>query len=1073
VAGNILNWLHLMERHGATYSAAPNFAYALVNKALASGARGEWDLSSLRILLMAGEMVSPSVAETFLANLTPHGLAATALQPAFGMAEMGSGITYFLATPGRPHQFYTAEQASLAKEIVLVPPDHPRGVRLTSLGAPIPDLSIRIADDQHQVLSEYTVGHFQVKGAAVFSGYYNNPAANQAAFTPDGWFDTGDLGFIADGELVLTGRAKEVIIINGANIQNSEIEAAVEAVDGVAVSFTAACAVRPLGSESEQVAIFFSPALAAAETGEEQLAALLANIRQSVVKRVGIKPDYLLPVAREEIPKTAIGKIQRVQLARRFEAGEFNDLLQQTKHLVQASQPMTAPRNDLERRLARLWQEVLGSSPVGIHDDFFAAGGDSLRAAHLITRIQEEFGDTFHVIAIFQAPTVAQLAAYLEAEYPSAVARVLGKPLVSTNGKPHPPISMADVNDFRQRLPVRPPLQRLSDAKNPLAIFVLAAGRTGSTLLRVMLAGHPQLFAPPELVLLTYETLAEREAALTGESSIWREGVLKAVTQLYGWSVEQATAWMAQLAQEGETVQAFYRRLQATLGERLLVEKTPQYTLELEVLQRAERYFEDVHYLHLVRHPHAAIRSFEEARLDQLMLAYMPSLYGEAGARKFSTRELGELAWLTSQQNILRFLQDIPTQRQHLVHFETLVKEPRPVMEGICQFLGLEFVPGMVQPYQETQQRMTTGLREGSRMLGDVKFHQHKTIDAGVAERWQSAYRADFLGDVTWEMAERLGYARPTPPQPSPDWGGSGHEKADDLGGPAAISSLNWGKSHPEKHENHDDPFTVPTPTWGGLGRGGAVSLSWLVCPRPNPQARQRLFCFHYAGGSASLFRSWPQQLPSTVELCAVQLPGRERRLQETPFTDLDTLATVLAEQLAPELDRPFALFGYSMGGLVAFALARELRRQGLPVPQQLLVAARRAPHLPQPGPHFSQLPDAEIVGALRAAGNALPQELAADHAVLQLMLPTLRADFRLAETYIYHAEAPLDCPITVFGGTEDEHANCSALAGWRLHTSQGFQVYMFEGGHFFWRSAEAALVRVVGMALEEQLTPP
>jgi len=204
----------------------------------------------------------------------------------------------------------------------------------------------------------------------------------------------------------------------------------------------------------------------------------------------------------------------------------------------------------------------------------------------------------------------------------------------------------------------------------------------------------------------------------------------------------------------------------------------------------------------------------------------------------------------------------------------------------------------------------------------------------------------------------------------------------------------------------------------------------------------------------------------------AVQLPGRGNRLGETPFTDLTRLTATLVDVLQPALDRPFAFFGYSMGGLLAYALARTLRQQDLPLPAHLLIAARRAPQFAQPQPYLSQLPDAQIVQTLRQAGNAIPQEIAADQAVLQLMLPTLRADFQLAETYRYHEDAPLSCPITVFGGSEDAHATAEQLAGWQWHTNQSFQMHGFAGGHFFLHSAETALVQTIAQILVAQREP-
>jgi hypothetical protein len=234
------------------------------------------------------------------------------------MAEMGSGITYFQATNTTPLKFFSVDRTALAGSRVHVNPNNPNSIIFMSLGSVIGGVSIRIVDDENNLLPSETIGHFQVKGAAVSPGYYKNSEANQAAFLADGWFETGDLGFISEDQLVLTGRAKESIIINGANFYNSEIEAAVEEIEEVSVSYTAAVAVRP--TVTEQLAIFFHSPVS-------DLLALIKKIQAQVTRKIGVKPDYLIPVEKSAIPKTAIGKIQRKQLTQRFEAGEFDPIL--------------------------------------------------------------------------------------------------------------------------------------------------------------------------------------------------------------------------------------------------------------------------------------------------------------------------------------------------------------------------------------------------------------------------------------------------------------------------------------------------------------------------------------------------------------------------------------------------------------------------------------------------------------------------------------------------------------------------------------------------------------------------
>ncbi len=181
------------------------------------------------------------------------------------------------------------------------------------------------------------------------------------------------------------------------------------------------------------------------------------------------------------------------------------------------------------------------------------------------------------------------------------------------------------------------------------------------------------------------------------------------------------------------------------------------------------------------------------------------------------------------------------------------------------------------------------------------------------------------------------------------------------------------------------------------------VSLTecWLRSPKPNPQASLRLFCFPYVGGGALIFRTWPNSLPATAEVCPVELPGRGTRLKETPFTRLLPLVQALAQALLPHLDKPFAFFGHSMGALISFELTRQLRRLYGLVPLHLFVSAHRAPQLPDPDPPIHTLPEAEFMEELRCL-NGTPKEVLEQPELMELMLPILRADFALCETYIY-----------------------------------------------------------------------
>jgi medium-chain acyl-[acyl-carrier-protein] hydrolase len=242
----------------------------------------------------------------------------------------------------------------------------------------------------------------------------------------------------------------------------------------------------------------------------------------------------------------------------------------------------------------------------------------------------------------------------------------------------------------------------------------------------------------------------------------------------------------------------------------------------------------------------------------------------------------------------------------------------------------------------------------------------------------------------------------------------------------------------------------------------------WFFCPRANPHAAVRLFCIPYAGGSAPIFRSWPDGLPAQVEVFAVQLPGRGGRLKEKPYTRLITLVEDLAHAIQPYLDRPAAIFGHSFGALVSFELARQLRKRSGPLPIHLFLSGYHAPHLADPDPPISSLSDADFVERLRSL-NGTPRQVLEEKALMQLLLPTLRADFEALETYLYIPEKPLDCPITVFGGLQDLQLTPDRLEAWRAHTYDSFNIYMLPGDHFFLHTSQALLLSNLSQVLKRQ----
>jgi len=244
-----------------------------------------------------------------------------------------------------------------------------------------------------------------------------------------------------------------------------------------------------------------------------------------------------------------------------------------------------------------------------------------------------------------------------------------------------------------------------------------------------------------------------------------------------------------------------------------------------------------------------------------------------------------------------------------------------------------------------------------------------------------------------------------------------------------------------------------------------SLSEKWFVRFSKSEKPQLRLFCFHHAGGGASAFNNWCDTLPGQVELCAVQLPGRERRFREEPYRRIATLVADFVEEIRRYAGVPFAFFGHSMGACIAFEVAIRLQAKGLPEPIQLFLAGRKAPNFPDEEPPLHDLPKDELIAKLRSIGGT--SAIVFEHKeLLDFILPALRADFEILDTYRYEQAEPLRCPIAAYGGKEDVRVSEDAVNGWAMYTSSGFTSRMFEGGHFFVRDFREELLREINATL-------
>jgi len=337
VLADPVRWVSLMHELRATVTWAPNFAFRLVNgcseRLLSTG----YDLSRLRRVINGGEAIISSTLERALEVLTRLGMRASAMVFAWGMAETASGSVFKLEAGGNARCHAGA---------------------FANLGCPVDGLSLRIVGDQDEPLVEGQVGHLQAKGVPITQGYWNNPEHTKRSFTADGWFRTGDLAALRDRQMIMVGRGKDVVIINGANYYCHEIEAAAETVAGVEPSFTAALGIPDLDSGSEGLVVVF----AVAEAWRGDVDAVASNIRSAIMRDIGVNPTAIHPLRRDEVPKTSIGKIQRGQLRQRFQ--QAGGLQHAARGGAVSRRPTMARERWIRREASGDWLD--GSRPASL-----------------------------------------------------------------------------------------------------------------------------------------------------------------------------------------------------------------------------------------------------------------------------------------------------------------------------------------------------------------------------------------------------------------------------------------------------------------------------------------------------------------------------------------------------------------------------------------------------------------------------------------------------------------------------------------------------------------------------------
>ena len=407
--------------------------------------------------------------------------------------------------------------------------------------------------------------------------------------------------------------------------------------------------------------------------------------------------------------------------------------------------------------------QVLHMAPqaLDIEANLLETGLDSLMVMEVINQLQQDLQLMLYPREFYERPRIQTLAKYLAIEFershdPAAPAADLIASETDNLPTPEGPSLDPQAAPVPLSLPGTSPAATSKsqqpaelDRKHrlPGIVFILSSPRSGSTLLRVMLAGHPRLLSMPELHLLPFRTMAERAKELS--LSHLGEGLQRVLMDLKGLGARASQTLIQDLVNRALPVQQVYAMLQDLAGSRLLVDKSPTYAMSLETLGRAEELFEGAKYIHLVRHPYAAIDSFVRLRMDKLV--------GKGDANPY---QVAETIWAKSNQNILEFCRRLGTpDRHHLVYYEDLVREPGPVMRQLCQFMEIPFESAVLKPYEGD--RMTDGIHRQSASVGDPNFLKYNRIEQALGDAWQKVRLPHRLDRFGRRIASQLGYDLP------------------------------------------------------------------------------------------------------------------------------------------------------------------------------------------------------------------------------------------------------------------------------------------------------------------------
>jgi len=399
-----LLWMSKASELRATQLCSPNFGFKHFLKAYVRKGLADIDLSSVKRILNGAEPISWNLCEQFLAELAPHGLKRNTMFPVYGLAEATVGVAFAELGPDYGRVVMDRHSLQIGETFRPVGESDPDAVSFVSVGKAIRDAQIRITDNNDQSLSPGHIGHIQLHGDSVTERVYGDPDATNAMFTQDGWLRTGDCGVFVDGELVITGRQKDIIIVNGQNYYPHDIEEIVARIDGLDLNKVVIAGATPRGGQTEELVAFILY-----RQRLENFGPLIDSVRDAVGEQTGLAIDTVVPVAR--IPKTTSGKVQRGKLVQAYCDGEFDSVLSELQPVAEKEKASDA--DPLVVELEQICREVAKDRKIGADDNLFEVGVSSLTLTEIVLAIDEKYPGRLDISDLFDYPTLREIAAFL------------------------------------------------------------------------------------------------------------------------------------------------------------------------------------------------------------------------------------------------------------------------------------------------------------------------------------------------------------------------------------------------------------------------------------------------------------------------------------------------------------------------------------------------------------------------------------------------------------------------------------------------------------------------------------